>query len=161
MMLQQSLWEPWWLLMAGRILCLDTLTKNDSHPRQDRVSCRVISPCYSEQHETYSLSIAPSGTFHLIFWGSDGPSMIEMSELYRKSRTSIISHQDMATKFEPLTFPLKATTKGEEKENISTMTPLNGSSTRLGICAVTMLPLTLSRDAKEDITVVLLRPTVK
>lgn len=73
----------------------------------------------------------------------------------------MISHQDMATKFEPLTFPLKATTKGEEKEDKSTMTPLNGSSTRPGICTVTMLPLTLSRDAKEHITVVLLRPTVK
>lgn len=84
-----------------------------------------------------------------------------MSELYRKGRTSISTHQDMATKLEPLTFPLKAATKGWGKENRSTVTPLTGSSTRPGICIVTMLPLTSSRDAKEDITVVLLRPVVK
>lgn len=87
--------------------------------------------------------------------------MTEMSELYRKGRTSITTHQDTAIKFEPLTFPLKAATKGEGKANKSTMTPLNRSSARPCLHTVTMLSLTLSRDAKEEITVVLLRPAVK
>jgi hypothetical protein len=80
---------------------------------------------------------------------------------YRKGRTSIIPSGDKATKFEPPTFPLKATTKGEGKKNKFIMTPLNGSSPRPGIDTISVLFLILSGDMKEEITLGLLRPSVE
>lgn len=58
---------------------------------------------------------------------------------YRKGRTSIITNGDTATKVEPPIFSLKATTKGEGKENKFIMTPLNGSSPRPGTDTISVL----------------------